>query len=191
MFLIGMGNTYIATRKRLMEENGLISRKYIRIAVRNKVINAEKRRTHLTRVLDFNANLNVQTAQDQIDYEKAMMLLDQTNLENVELLRAIIPLSSELVTLGNVNFVSTYLTRNDMGEEALGFMDECIDTINYEKESMVRKLTEGKKEIEKHMQRQAKQRQADQEKFVEELLKTSKTPSTEGIGEEEEGHGEH
>lgn len=184
--IIGRGIWYIRDRRSAMERKGLINRKAISSNTKNRVANAEKRLRQLLRIASFNADIDVQIAQDQIDYEKAMAQLGDIQLANIELLSKVIPMSSELITPGNVNFITRQFTRNDMGEEALRFMDECIVTTNYEKESMVRKLTEGKREIEKHMQKQAERKE-----FVEGLLKAPKAPSTEGIGEEEEGHGGH
>lgn len=188
--IIGKGHWYIVKRRGVMERKGIINRKGIRTNTKNRIPNATKRLNQIAKVISFKADLDDKIVQDQIDYEKAMVQLGETQLENIKLLRKVLPMSSDLITKGNVNFITRQLTRNDMGEEALRFMDECINTVNHEKESMVRKLTEGKKEIERHLQRQAEQRRVEQENFIKRLIKEPEVASTEGI-EEDEGHGEH
>ncbi len=186
--IIGRGKWYIVKRRGVMEKKGIINRKGIRTNTKNRIPNAAKRLKQIERVISFKADLDDKIVQDQIDYEKAMAQLGETQLENIKLLARVIPMSSELVTPGNVNFVSTYLTRSNKVREALRFMDECIVTVNHEKDSMVRILNKGKEEIERHMKRQEEQAILVREA----MLQAIQCKKEQGEQEDpEEGHGEH
>lgn len=181
--IIGRGEFYIVERRKVMEAQGLINRKGLRANVRNREVNAQKRLDRISKMPVFNADLDIYTVQDQIDYEKVMIQLGEVQDKNIGLLRKVIPMDAQLVTPGNVNFISRYLTRSNRGNEALEFMDECIDTINNERDSIVLKLNKGKEEIERYMKKQE-----ERSNLVAQLLNNSNNAKRPAQEDGHEGH---
>lgn len=152
--VLGLARNSIKARKNEIKKQGRITQEEIDENIEDGEKNASKRRNAISNMIIFVADLDFNIVNEHIYYSKAKMELGELDERDIEILMRVITMSDEFVTLGNVKFVTTCLTRDGRNTMALNFLDECIECIADNSEEKREKLKNVKKLIERSIAKQ-------------------------------------
>lgn len=117
---------YVSSRKNILIMRKQITQIKINKARKTREEEAENRRRIIDESLEEGKGLNTKIAQTQVEYCKAVAKLEQEEKEDIKLLSIAIQNNPELITLGNINFITTYFTRNNNMQDAIKFINGCM-----------------------------------------------------------------
>lgn len=116
---------------------------------------ANKRRFDISGMTNFTKDIDLQTVQEQIEYLKAEKELHGVRPQDISTIGKIIPMEHSLLTLGNINFVVRGFSDLGKLEEAVSFINECLDAARtYEDTKHNVKLISMRELLERKIARQ-------------------------------------
>ena len=143
---------------------------------------ADKRRFDISKMVSFTMDIDTQIFKDQIEYLKAGMELDGVRPLDIKSISKIILMEHSLLTLGNINFAVRGFSYLDKLEEAVSFINECLDaartyedTKNNGKLISMRELLERKiaRQKEEQAKRGAKTHKSRREAWIASSVKAT------------------
>lgn len=142
--ILELNLNYVRRRRDALKLKKGISQKKIDKARKNRENMASSRRADISQMLDLEKSLKKSTVQNHIEYAKGKFHLEELEDQDVDLISRSITTFPEFITMGNVNLIVTYLTRNQRGREAVRFINECIfETENKDVKGRLQKARES------------------------------------------------
>lgn len=143
---------------------------------------ANKRKFDISAMVGFSKDIDIKTIQDQIAYLRAEKELHGVRPQDISTIGKVIPMEHSLLTLGNINFVVRCLSDLSKLEEAVSFINECLDaartyedTKNNGKLISMRELLERKiaRQKEEQAKRGAKTHKSRREAWIASSVKAT------------------
>ena len=143
---------------------------------------ANKRKFDISAMVGFSKDIDIKTIQDQVAYLRAEKELHGVRPQDISTIGKVIPMEHRLLTLGNINFVIRCLSDLSKLEEAVSFINECLeaartyeDTKNNGKLISMRELLERKiaRQKEEQAKRGAKTHKSRREAWIASSVKAT------------------
>lgn len=128
--ILQVSKSYLYERRKNFKEAGVFSSKEITSAINNKENEAKKRRIKIRKMAAYDEDLDKTLVQEHIEYAKAKFHLKELQYKDVKAARIAITMDADFVTLSNINFVITNLTRLKKYDMVLEFIEECMDIVD-------------------------------------------------------------
>jgi hypothetical protein len=152
--MTGVSEGYVSKIKKKLIANGEITDKDIKENAANREPKAEKRRLAIGAMVNFTSDINHEVVNEHIAYVKAKIELGEMETSDMELISEVIPMERELMTLGNINFVIRYFTKANDLENAVDFINNCLESAHDYEDEKIKKLTEMRDTLQRKIERE-------------------------------------
>jgi len=152
--MTGVSEGYVSKIRKKLIANGEITDKDIKENVANREPKAEKRKLAIGAMVNFTSDINHAVVNEHIAYVKAKIELGEMETSDMELISKVIPMERELMTLGNINFVIRYFTKANELENAVDFINNCLESAHDYEDEKIKKLTEMRDTLQRKIERE-------------------------------------
>ena len=174
--ILELNLNYVRKRRDALKLRKKISQKRIDKLRENRENVANERRANIAEMLDLEKDLSVKVVQDHIEYAKGKFHLCELNEQDVKLIGKVMTTFPEFITMGNVNLIVTYYTREQKHNDALKFIRGC--NLAIDNKEMKAKLDRAREEIEVNIKRQTAERMLSEGNFSIEVIAAETRLST-------------
>ena len=163
--VIGTGEKYVSERRKVFKEQGR-GMDVVRTGefVRRREERALQRRSSIGAMISFARIVDVDTVKDHIEYIRAKKELGELETSDMNLMRRIVPMDHDLLTLRNINFVVDYLKGEDKLKQAINFINECLDSAHDYKEKKWQEVMRLKSVLEQELEKRKAKKEAKRTK---------------------------
>ncbi len=155
--LIGAGRTFVFECKKKLIEAGKLSKltpsESKKLSARKEEM-AQERRAFINKMISFEADIDIETVENHMEYVKSTCKLGETNEKDINLLCNIIPMDERFVTSQNVNFILSQKSRKNEFKVAKVFIHNCREAVS-EYDTMLNKLDLAEKAIDDLISKQS------------------------------------